>query len=184
MQRTAMLLVAWLGACHSPSKGASGVGKLDVRWTGREPGSISAPATASWCASRHMLEVRSIQGDTGLALALYPAETLTAGVYRVVDPIRAESLPPAASVALRWLTSKVVQGFRGDGGTVRLERSSSGQLSGEVSARARSVVDTQRLTISGSFRNVTLRSDPAECGHAVSSGGPNAAAEAEDTSVH
>ena len=65
-----------------------------------------------------------------------------------------------------------------------LVRSSSGQVSGKVSARARSVVDTQRLTISGSFRNVTLRSDPAECGHAVSSGGPNAAAEPEDTSVH
>ncbi|HEX2610544.1 MAG TPA: hypothetical protein VHK68_06000, partial [Gemmatimonadales bacterium] len=70
MQRTAILLVAWLGACQSASKGASGAGKLDVSWTGREPGSISAPATASWCASRHMLEVRSIQGDTGLALAL------------------------------------------------------------------------------------------------------------------
>lgn len=182
MQRKAMLLVAWLGACHSGPKGASGAGKLDVRWTGREPGSISAPATASWCASRHMLEVRSIQGDTGLALALYPAETLTAGVYRVVDPPRAESLPPAASVALRWLTAKVVQGFRGDGGTVRLERSSSGQVSGEVSARARSVVDTQRLTISGTFRNLTLRPGPPECGRAVPAGSRRAAA--EDTSVH
>ena len=182
MQRKAMLLVAWLGACHSGSKGASGAGKLDVRWTGREPGSISAPATASWCAARHMLEVRSIQGDTGLALALYPAETLTAGVYRVVDPPRAESLPPAASVALRWLTPKVVQGFRGDGGTVRLERSSSGQVSGELSARAKSVVDTQRLTISGTFRNLTLQPGPSDCGRAVPSAARNAAA--NDTSVH
>ena len=182
MQRKAMVLIAWLAACQSASKGAGGAGRLDVRWTGRDPGSMSAPASASWCASRHMLEVRSIQGDTGLALALYPAETLTAGVYRVVAPPRAESLPPAASVALRWLTPKVVQGFRGDGGTVRLERSSSGQVSGQVSARARSVVDTQRLTISGTFRDLTLRPEPPECGQALPSGRSNVAA--QDTSVH
>jgi hypothetical protein len=179
-----MLLVACFGACHSPSKGEAGAGKLDVSWTGREPGSMSAPATASWCTSRHLLEVRGIQGDTGLALALYPADTLTAGVYRVVDPTRAESLPPAASVALRWLTPKVVQGFRGEGGTVRLERSRLGQVSGEVSARARSVVDTQRLTIRGTFRDLTLQREPPECGRAVPSATPKAAAGAKDTSVH
>ncbi len=173
-------LLGLLGACQSGSGHASG-GHLQVHWSGREPGRLSASATAGWCAPRHVLEVRSIRGDTGVALALYPAETLTAGVYQVVEPTRAESLPPAAAVALRWLTPKVVQGFRGESGSVRLQRSSSGQVSGEMSLRARSVVDTQRVTITGSFQGLTLQLQSPRCGR------PEAldeAPELPDTSVH
>jgi hypothetical protein len=176
-----VLLLWLLGACQSGTGQPGGGGNLQVRWSGREPGRLSARATAGWCAARHMLEVRSIQGDTGVALALYPAETLSAGVYRVVDPVRAESLPPAAAVALRWLTPKLVQGFRGESGTVRLRRSSSGQVSGEMSLRARSVVDTQRVSITGSFHDLTLRLQAAQCGGPKT---PEEAPEPEDTSVH
>ena len=174
------VLLGWLAACQSGSGRTSG-GHLQIRWSGREPGRLSATATAGWCAPRHVLEVRSIQGDTGVALALYPAETLTAGVYRVVEPTRAESLPPAAAVALRWLTPKIVQGFRGESGSVRLQRSSSGQVSGELSLRARSVVDTERVTITGSFQGLTLQLQPPHCG---TPGAPDEAPEPVDTSVH
>ena len=170
--------MGWVAACQSShTKG----GHLQVRWSGREPGRLSAGATAGWCAPRHVLEVRSIQGDTGVALAFYPAETLTAGVYRVVEPTRAESLPPAAAVALRWLTPKIVQGFRGESGSVRLQRSSSGQVSGEMSLRARSVVDTERVTLTGSFHGLTLQLQPPRCGGAA---GADGAPEPQDTSVH
>jgi hypothetical protein len=142
---------------------------------------MSTGATAGWCAPRHMLEVRGIQGDTGVALVLYPAETLTAGVYRVVPPTRAESLAPAAALALRWLTPKTVQGFRGESGTVTLERSRTGQVSGEIKARARSVVDTQRVTVTGSFRDLMLRLEPTAC---AAPARPASAAEPVDTGVH
>lgn len=174
------VLLGWLAACQSGSGRTSG-GHLQIRWSGREPGRLSAAATAGWCAPRHLLEVRSIQGDTGVALALYPAETLTSGVYRVVEPTRAESLPPAAAVALRWLTPKIVQGFRGESGSIRLQRSSSGQVSGELSLRARSVVDTERVTITGSFQGLTLQLQPPHCG---TPGAPDEAPEPVDTSVH
>lgn len=177
---TRILLLGLVAACQSGSGGSSG-GSLQVRWSGREPGRLSGGATAGWCAPRHVLEVRSIQGDTGVALALYPAETLTAGVYRVVEPNRAESLPPAAAVALRWLTPKIVQGFRGESGSVRLQRSSSGQVSGEMSLRARSVVDTERVTITGSFQGLSLQLQPPHCGRP---GAPDEAPEPQDTSVH
>ena len=127
-----------------------------------------------------MLEVRAIQGDTGVALALYPAETLTAGVYRVVAPTSAESLAPAAALALRWLTSKTVQGFRGESGSVTLERSRTGQVSGEIKAWARSVVDTQRVTVTGSFRDLMLQLEPGTC---AAPGRPANAAEPPDSDV-
>jgi hypothetical protein len=104
-----------------------------------------------------------VQGDTGIALALYPTKAITAGVYRVTDPARAESLPPAAGVAVRWPTQNLVQGFQGDSGVVQLERSGSGLFSGRVGARARSVVDTQRIRLSGNFRDLAVRPDTRGC---------------------
>ena len=179
-----LLFLSLLWACSpGPAQNVKS-GNLQIRWSGAEPGGLSATATAGWCAPRHVLEVRGIQGDTGVALAIYPAETLNAGVYRVVDPVRAESLSPAAAVALRWLTPKVVQGFRGESGTVRLKRSRTGQVSGEVKARARSVVDTQRVMITGSFHDLTLQLQPSRCASPPHPSPASQAPEAVDTSVH
>jgi hypothetical protein len=178
--RGVLLLTSLVGACRW-SKPVNQAGTLQIRWSGREPGRMAGSATAGWCAPRHMLEVRGILGDTGVAVVLYPAETLTAGIYRVVEPARAESLAPAAALALRWLTPKTVQGFRGESGTVKLERSSSGRVSGEVKARAKSVVDTQRVTVTGSFHDLMLRLEPSGCATATPE---RKAADAEETSVH
>jgi hypothetical protein len=121
---------------------------------------------------------------------VYPAETLTAGTYRILEPARAESLAPAAALALRWLTPKTVEGFRGESGTVRLERSSSGLVSGEVKARARSVIDTGRITVTGTFRDLMLRLEPGDCAtpsrpqKAAYSDEEEKPAEPSDTSVH
>src|SRR4051812_9625238 len=144
-----MLAAVLLVACHAESKRRSSEGNLEIRWSGREHGRISALATAGWCAPRLVLEIRSIRGDTGIAFALYPAETLSAGVYRVVDPVRAESLAPAAALALRWLTPRVVQGFRGESGSGRLEGSGMGQGSGEGVGGGRSGVVHERDTHTG-----------------------------------
>ena len=179
-----LLILSLIWACRPDRAQNLSSGNLQIRWSGREPGGLSATATAGWCAPRHVLEVRGIQGDTGVALAIYPAETLNAGVYRVVDPVRAESPPPAAAVALRWLTPKVVQGFRGESGTVRLQRSRTGQVSGEVKARARSVVDTQRVMITGSFHDLTLQLQPSRCASPAQPSPAPQAPEAVDTSVH
>jgi hypothetical protein len=107
-----------------------------------------------------VLEIRAVQGDTGIALAIYPKDTLIPGRYRVVDPIRAESLPPAAGVAVRSFTQNAVKGFQGDTGTVFLDRSPSGELGGSVTAGARSVIDTQRVTIRGTFQGLTVHPSP------------------------
>ena len=136
---------------------------MEVRWEGSRDGRVSGPASASWCEARRILEIRSIRGDTGVALVLYPRKSLAPGSYRVLEPARAESLPPAAGVAVRWLTQNVVQGFRGDSGQLELERSGTGRYAGRVHARARSVVDTQRIVLTGTFRDLVPGPDSLRC---------------------
>jgi hypothetical protein len=159
-----VFLVPWLVLACEPRAGpARSVGQMSARWDGSRDGSMTAPASATWCEVRRLLEIRSVRGDTGIALALYPSKSLTTGSYRIVEPERAESLPPAAGLAVRWLAQNIVQGFRGDSGQLQLERSNTGQLSGRVHARARSVVDTQRIMLTATFRDLTPRPDSMGC---------------------
>jgi hypothetical protein len=159
-----VFLVPWLVlACDSRAEPAEGGGQMTARWDGSRDGSMTAPASATWCDVRRLLEIRSIRGDTGIALALYPPKSLTTGSYRILEPEKAESLPPAAGLAVRWLAQNIVQGFRGDSGQLQLERSNTGQLSGRVYARARSVVDTQRIMVTATFRDLTPRPDSMGC---------------------
>lgn len=177
-----VLLLMLTGSCrHAPGNNPSRP-YLDVRWSGSEQGKISGPATAEWCSPRRLLEIRTVQGDTGIALALYPGETITAGKYHVVHPAKAESLPPAAGVALRWLTQTTVQGFQGDSGVVDLDRSAAGLLSGRVRIRARSVVDTQRVSVTGTFEDLTVRAQARGCIAPEENSGEHA--EHPDTGVH
>lgn len=176
------LLLAWIiGGCRQAPSDGPAEGHLDVGWEGRDPGRISGSAAAGWCALRRVLEIHTVQGDTGIALALYPGKSLVPGVYRVMDPVKAESVPPAAAIAVRWLGKTVIQGFQGDSGRVDLERSSSGLLSGRVSARARSVVDTQRIVLTGTFRGVLVRPDSLGCQPPEP---PDDDADPDDTGVH
>jgi hypothetical protein len=176
-----LLLVCLVSACRAGSARTRSDPHLEIHWNGSGRGKLSAPASAEWCAARRLLEIRAIQGDTGIALALYPAESLTSGSYRIVEPAKAESLPPAAGVALRWLTQTAVQGFQGDSGAVVLERSAEGLLSGHLRARARSVADAKRITVTGEFRDLTMRPESPGCAPAAP--GPSAA-EPGDTGVH
>jgi hypothetical protein len=180
--RWSILVVLLAGSCRTPPNDREQGAYLDVRWTGSARGKLSGPATALWCSPRRLLEIRTVQGDTGIALALYPGETIAAGRYRVVDPAKAESLPPAAAVALRWLTQSTVQGFQADSGAVELERSGAGVLSGRVRIRARSVVDTQKVSVNGAFERLTAAAGGPECAAAESISVEDA--EPPDTGVH
>ena len=177
-----VLLAPLLWACQQPAPRSSPEGRLEVSWTGKDRGHISAAATAQWCKSLRVLEIRAVQGDTGVAVALYPVRSPAPGSYRVVAPARAESLPPAAAIAVRWLGQTVVQGFRGESGQVVLQRSTDSLFSGRLSARTRSVVDTQHLTLSGTFRDLALRPDTLGCAPADEELEEDA--ETVDTGVH
>jgi hypothetical protein len=171
-----------IAACRDAPGRSSAPGQLEVQWDGSSEGRLSGTATASWCDTQRVLAIQTVRGDTGIALAIYPQKALTPGPYPVVDPARAESVPPAAAVAARWPTKSVIQGFQGDSGRVVLRRSEAGRLSGEVGARARSVVDTQRIVLTGSFRDLMVQPDSVGCQPDDTL--PDDAAEVPDTGVH
>ena len=146
-----------LAACDQSGSQQLQAGRLDAHWTGADTGKISAPAAAEWCGDRRLLEIRAVQGDTGLGLALFAMDSIATDSYPVVDPSRADSSPPSARVALRLFSQTAVKGFQGDSGTVILKRSgSSGPLSGTVSARARSVLNGQQIRLRGRFERVAV----------------------------
>jgi hypothetical protein len=117
---------------------------------------MAAPITAEWCGERRALEIRGVAGDTGVGVVLYPIDTIDADSYRIVVPGSADTLPPAASVALRVFSTNTIQGYQGDSGTVALERGDKGELSGVIEARARSVVNGQLLTVTGKLRDLAI----------------------------
>jgi hypothetical protein len=156
-------LLATLLACSRPPDQAPHGAWLEADWTGSDTGRISAPATAEWCDSLHLLEIQALQGDTGVALAIYPGEGPRAGSYRVQAPQRVDSAPSGSAVALRWFAETAIKGFRGDSGEVRLDRSTSGVLSGRFAAHLIGVNATNRLQLRGTFRELIVRPAAEGC---------------------
>jgi hypothetical protein len=110
-----------------------------------------------------LLEIRAIRGDTGLAVVLYPVDTIVSDSYPVVEPLRADTTRPSARVALRLFARTAIKGYQGDSGSVLLKRSSSGQLSGRLAARARLVPSGEPVRLSGKFERVTVRPQERGC---------------------
>ncbi len=158
-----LLSTSLAGACLGSAEEPAQTGRLEARWTGPDSGQVSAPASAEWCSERRLLEIRAVAGDTGFAMVLYPLDTVDADTYRVVPPAGADSLAPSAAVVLRLFSSSAVKGYQGDSGNVVLKRSGSGELSGTVEARSRSVLSTDLLRISGKFRDLVVTRQTRGC---------------------
>jgi hypothetical protein len=89
-------------------------------------------------------------------MALYPIDSVVSDSYSVVQPPGADSLRPAAAVGLRLFSQTTVKGYQGDSGAVVLVRSRSGQVSGRLSARARSVQNGDPIRLRGKFERVAI----------------------------
>src|SRR3954470_18170325 len=134
------VVLSALGCDRLPLSRDTG-GQIEVHWIGSERGALSAPATAEWCSIRRQLEIRGGRGDTGVAIIVHPVDTISGRQYRLTNPEQAESLAPAASVALRWVALTSIKGFQGESGSVNLQRAASGEWSGRLRAAVRSVSD-------------------------------------------
>jgi hypothetical protein len=150
-------------ACSGEEPAAPPGGMLEVQWVGGDTGKLVAPAVAEWCDSLRMLELRAMHGDTGIALVLYPADSVTPGHYPMVPPARRDSTRPSAAVALRWFAETSIHGFRGDSGSVTVAALGPGAGAGRFAARLRSTTEGTRLTITGTFRGLTVETAPADC---------------------
>jgi hypothetical protein len=158
-------------------------GRLEARWTGPDTGQVSAPAIAEWCPEHGLLEIRAVYGDTGLAMVLYPLDTIDADTYRVVPGAGADSLAPSAAVALRLFSPNAIKGYQGDSGNVVLERTGAGELSGTLEARSRSVLNGELLRITGKFRDVVVVPQIRGCLPDVPADSAGAEPEPPDTDV-
>ena len=150
-------------ACASDEPADHSAGSLHVEWTGADTGKLSAPAVAEWCDSLALLEIRAIQGDTGISLLVYPADSgadsVRPGTYPVVAPKRSARSRPASAIAMRWFAETSIRGFSGDSGSVELE----GPGAGRLSAHLRSPSEGSRLLLTGSFRGLTVTQAPPDC---------------------
>jgi hypothetical protein len=156
--------VLGVAACSRGGASEQHTGSLEVEWTGADTGKLSAPAIAEWCDSLGVLELRAIHGDTGFALALYPADSVgTAGPgrYRVRPPAKGTARPWSA-LALRWFAETSIRGFRSDSGAVTVDSSGAG-IAGRFDAGLSSATDASKLTVKGSFKGLTVTPAGPEC---------------------
>jgi hypothetical protein len=117
-----------------------------------------------WCAPLHLLQIRAVTGDTGMALAAYPGDSVVPGAYPIRPADVADTAaPPAAAAAVRWFSKTVVQGYSSDSGRLTLRRGSDGTLAGEFKAWAHAVGGTNRIALTGSFDGVRAGPAPAGC---------------------
>jgi hypothetical protein len=158
----AALLAVAVGCGKKVSEPAAGP-RLETRWSGSDTAGFTAPAVAERCDSLDLLEIRAAAGDTGVALAIFRKDSIQPGEYPVRPPGVADTAPPAAALALRWVARTAVRGFRSDSGTLTLRRAADGTLSGRFSAAVRAVSDTGRLTVTGSFEDVRVRPATRGC---------------------
>ncbi len=160
-----LLLLATLlaAACRTPASAAGEKALLDAEWTGAATAKMSGPATAEWCDSLRLLQIQALRGDTGVAIAIFPVGRFEAGRFTVVPAARADSIPPAAAVAIRWFAETSIKGFQGDSGNVVVQESRPGVYAGTFEARAHSVTDTGHLSVRGSFRGLTVRAAVRGC---------------------
>jgi hypothetical protein len=137
--------------------------RIVVRWTGSDSGRIDTAASAEWCGTLGLLEIRGLKGDTGIGVAVYPKGVLQPGRYRVVPPEVADTSRPAAAVALRWFAETSIRGFKADSGAVVLEHSGPGKYSGRIEAFTHSVTDNAKITVRGTLSGLTVRPSRTGC---------------------
>ena len=141
-----------LAGCTGGERADAGPARLEMEWSGQNKGRLAAPATAEWCDSLKVLEIRALSGDSGIAIALYPTDTIRSDSYAVMPPAKADSVPPAAAVALRYFGETSVKGYQGDSGRVLVRATTGGRVSGRFSASLKSAPDGSRLRAGGGTR--------------------------------
>lgn len=159
----ALIVLALVTGCGLAERGRGHGGRVTVRWTGADTAAFSAPATAEWCDSLNLLEIRAFAGDTGVGLAIYRHGGVAPGAYRIRPPDSAGAAPPSAAIGLRWYSQTAIQGFQGTGGDLSLERAPDGSLVGTFSAKARGIAGNTRLTVTGAFEGLLPRPATRGC---------------------
>lgn len=134
-------LLSLLAACDG-----HGV-RLRASWDGPKAGKLKAPAKVFWCTRAMRLEIEAIRDDAGVALAVYPADSLRPGRYEGFNPAVYPMQRPGSAAAARWFTEQEVKGYQSDSGSAELSRGEDGyRLRFGYRMIEVNLVDTLRLT--------------------------------------
>jgi hypothetical protein len=174
MTRLASVTLSLLAAlaCRGEQPGEPGM--IDVRWTGADTGRLQVPAVARWCANDSVIEISGSRGDSGVAVALLPGDSVSIGVFPVGMPLARRSRP-GARVALRWSGETLIEGYYSLSGIVTVD--SGAELNGSLQATLTNVNDRGQITLDGTFHDLSLRQGSAEACGIVNPNAPDSVAE-------
>ena len=134
---------------------------LRASWDGPKAGQLHARATAAWCPAARRLEVDAIREDVGVALVIYPEDTLGAGSYAAFDPGRYAMQRPGSAAALRWFTEQEVRGYQSDSGAATVTNE-EGMYAVQFGYRLVSVTLADTFRMAGQATGLTPGPCPAD----------------------
>jgi hypothetical protein len=146
-----------LAACQG-----TGERMLKTRWViENDTTAFQAPVIAAWCRESQRLDLLAMRGDSGIGLALYPADSVElAAVYTVTEPGGPIQIRPGAGVAIRRFGKTVVEGFWGRTGTVTVTQSKRGRLGVIIDAKlVSSVLSGPAIALTGSADGIPVGVD-------------------------
>ena len=149
-----MLLLA---ACGNEKKADA---RLALDWTGADTGRLEAPATARWCPADTTLEIAGVEADSGVAVAIFPPDSIAPGVYPVGAPGQVMARP-RAGIALRRFGENLVLGYYSLSGTVTVD--SGAPLHGSLQATLKGVNSGDQVNVSGSFNGLAVEAGGLTC---------------------
>lgn len=139
-------------------------GRLEAEWRGAVRGAFSDRATASHCAETGIVLIEAIRADTGIAMALYPADSsvIAPGTFPVLPGSTPNPPKPVVLAGMRSFEATEVKGWEGYGGTVTLD-TAGGVLSGSFQLRLQVVNGSDTLALTGRLVAVPIVRDTAGC---------------------
>jgi hypothetical protein len=156
-------VIALASACR-PSPDAPKAGQLSVEWQGSHRGHFATAATARHCPETGLVELLAVQGDSGVGLALFPADSgkLATATFPIFAGSDLNEPRPGANAAIRWFSGDLAV-FEGQTGQVTLVASGA-TLSGTLEVRMHAVTGTDTLRVTGRFDRVPVARSGAGCG--------------------
>ena len=139
-------------------------GHVSARWT-TPTGAVTLTATASaaWCAERGTVLVQATEGDRVVGFTWH-FDSLAADSVALTPPTPLDSTPAtAASAALRYVADGEVRGFRSRSGSLVVTAVDTIMIDARVAAMLQRTGRTDSAELTATFRRVPLVRDTTLC---------------------
>jgi len=162
--RRLLFLICLGSACSSTE---AGKGEIRVAWQRPDrQGEFVLSADATLCRETGVVELLAASGDTGVGIAIFPADSATVlpGAYPIFHGGNVLQEPrPGANLALRWFDRLALEAYQALNGEVLIDAGNT-VLSGSFDAESEGIERNDSIRVSGRFRGVPLRELAVGCG--------------------